>query len=284
MRGKNLHGAPQSSEESKASKNLCKTWTTQAPQTDAALGIQWVWVEGGKFLMGSPNHEEGHYDDEGPQHEVEVSDFLMSATLVTNAQYNQFLEAMEAQGGAAWERVKESGANDPYLESKFKGARQPVVFVSWEEARAFCVWVGHGVTLPTEAQWEYACRAGSAGRFCFGEDEAQLGDYAWYFENAGLVTHEVAGKKPNALGLYDMHGNVWEWCADWCDEEYYKSSPTKNPTGPANGDFRMFRGGSWFCEPGDCRSANRGRYLPWHQDGNLGFRLVAPFKPKSSTF
>ncbi len=192
----------------------------QPPQTDSALGIQWVWVEGGKFLMGSPADEEGRAGDEGPQHEVELSGFWMGATEVTNAQYNAFLKAMEAKGGEAWERTRLSGANYPALDSKFKGDNLPVVYVSWDDAMAFCDWLGNGATLPTEAQWEYACRAGSMMAYGMGQGGTQitkdnLGNYAWYQKNANAVTHAVATRKPNALGLYDMHGNAWEWCLDW---------------------------------------------------------------------
>ncbi len=249
---------------------------SQPPQTDPALGIQWVKVEGGKFTMGSPEGEEGRSNDE-LQHEVELSGFWMSATEVTNAQYNAFLKAMEDKGGEAWDRVKGSGANHPDQKSEFKGARQPVVRVSWDDAKAFCDWVGHGVTLPTEAQWEYACRAGSAGRFCFGDDEAQLGDYAWYGANANGVTHAVGGKKPNALGLYDMHGNVWEWCSDWYDA--YTAGPVKDPAGPAAGALRVCRGGSWVYVPRYCRSASRVWYDPRDRSLISGFRLVAPPAP-----
>ncbi len=255
-----------------------KPSTPQPPQTDPALGIQWVKVEGGTFTMGSPDDEKGRYKDEGPQHQVELSGFWMSATEVTNAQYNAFLKAAQ-RDPAVWDRVKESGANHPDLKSEFKGARQPVVRVSWEDAKAFCDWLGNGVMLPTEAQWEYACRAGSTGRFCFGDDEAQLGDYAWYGANANGVTHAVAGKKANAWGLFDMHGNVWEWCSDWYDEEYYKASPLKDPAGPAAGALRVLRGGSWYFEPWNCRSASRAGSDPRNWNDGLGFRLVAPLAP-----
>ncbi len=240
--------------------------------TAAELNIRWVTVEGGSFMMGDPQG----YDNEKPQHRVEVSGFRMSATEVTNAQYNEFLKAMKAKGGEAWNRVAESGANFPRLDTRFTGDNQPVVRVSWEDAMAFCEWVGNGVTLPTEAQWEYACRAGSTGRFCFGEDEAQLDEYAWHMGNAKQVTHAVGGKKPNAWGLYDMHGNVFEWCADWNSDDYYKVSPLKDPTGPDSGYFRVNRGGCYFI--GDCRSAYRPLIgdLPTHQSTTLGFRLVAP--------
>ncbi len=249
---------------------------SQPPQTDPALGIQWVWVEGGKFMMGSPADEDGRDGDEGPQHEVEVSGFWMGATEVTNAQYNVFMRAAQ-KDKALWDRVKESGANYPGLESKLKGARQPVVMVSWEEAKAFCDWVGNGITLPTEAQWEYACRAGNTGRFCFGDDEAQLGDYAWYAVNANGGTHAVGGKKPNVLGLYDMHGNAWEWCSDW--HGAYMTDPAKDPAGPTTGTDCVLRGSGWNSEPEGCRAAYRDGSAPGGRSDDLGFRLVAPPSP-----
>ena len=113
----------------------------------------------------------------------------------------------------------------------------PVVNVSWNDALAFCRWLskkeGKICRLPTEAEWEYACRAGSTTRYCFGDDASDLGEYAWYGANSDRKTHPVGTKKPNAWGLYDMHGNAWEWCADGYDAEYYEKSPTDDPTGPA---------------------------------------------------
>ena len=127
--------------------------------------------------------------------------------------------------------------------------------------------------MPTEAQWEYACRAGSTTRYCFGDDEAELDDYAWYEANSQGTTHPVGQKKPNGLGLHDMSGNVWEWCADWYDENYYKNSPKNNPRGPSSGSMRVLRGGSWNNSPGGVRTASRIRNVPSARDYNNGFRL-----------
>jgi formylglycine-generating enzyme required for sulfatase activity len=126
--------------------------------------------------------------------------------------------------------------------------------------------------LPTEAQWEYACRAGSTTRYCFGDDDSELGEYAWYAANSGNTTHPVGEKKPNAWGLYDMHGNVWEWCQDWYDSGYYAKSPTDDPTGAATGSDRVYRGGSWGNPAGLCRSADRLGSGPGGRGSFLGFR------------
>ena len=128
--------------------------------------------------------------------------------------------------------------------------------------------------LPTEAQWEYACRAGSTTKYCFGDDETTLGDYAWYSANSDSKTHPVGQKKPNAWGLYDMHGNVWEWCQDWYDSGYYAKSPEDDPTGPATGPCRVIRGGGWGSGvAGGCRSAGRRYTGPGHRSEDLGFRV-----------
>ena len=128
--------------------------------------------------------------------------------------------------------------------------------------------------MPTEAQWEYACRAGSTTRFCFGDQESQLGEYAWYNDNSGGATHPVGTKKPNAWGLYDMHGNVLEWCADWYDGGYYANSPLYDPTGPSGGSDRVTRGGSWNRRAWDCRSAYRNAASPESRAHDVGFRVA----------
>jgi len=209
----------------------------------------------GTFSMGSPAEEQGRDDDE-VLHSVELSAFAMMTTEVTQAQ---------------WKAVM--GENP----SEFKGADRPVEQVSWEDVQAFIQKLnkrdpGKGYRLPTEAEWEYACRAGSTGRWCFGEDESRLTDYAWYEANAGGTTHPVGQKQANAWGLYDMHGNVWEWCQDW-DGDYPSGSVT-NPTGASSGSSRVYRGGGWNYAAGGCRSAIRSSYDPSYRHFNLGFRLA----------
>jgi formylglycine-generating enzyme required for sulfatase activity len=128
--------------------------------------------------------------------------------------------------------------------------------------------------LPTEAQWEYACRAGTKTRFCSGDVDAGLADYAWFDANAGGTTHPVGTRKPSAWGLFDCRGNVWECCADWYADDYYAKSPRDDPTGPAAGSDRVLRGGSWLHGPGFCRSSFRDGRNPAARFDDVGFRVV----------
>ena len=144
--------------------------------------------------------------------------------------------------------------------------------VTWDEAMAFCREIN--VRLPTEAEWEYACRAGTKTKFYTGNREADLARAGWYETNSGGKTQTVGKKVPNAWGLYDIHGNVWEWCQDWYGEDYYQHSPSEDPQGPSSGEYRVVRGGSWNEDPDDCCSAYRYKMLPI-SDGykNQGFRV-----------
>jgi formylglycine-generating enzyme required for sulfatase activity len=220
--------------------------------------LEMVLIPAGEFLMGSPDSDKNASGDEKPQHRVRITKpFYLGKYLVTQEQ---------------WEAVM--GTNPSY----YKGPRNPVEDVSWEDCRGFVEKLsaktgGGKFSLPTEAQWEYACRAGSTTRYCFGDEESGLGEYAWYGENSGNTTHPVGGKKPNAWGLYDVHGNVWQWCQDWYDGGYYANSPTDDPTGPSGGSFRVFRGGTWFYPAGACRSAYRYGGEPGLRDSGLGFRV-----------
>ncbi|MBI2900921.1 MAG: SUMF1/EgtB/PvdO family nonheme iron enzyme [Planctomycetes bacterium] len=214
--------------------------------------MEFVRIKAGKFTMGS-----NEYDDEKPPHEVTLTkDYWMQTTETTQAQ---------------WEAVM--GKNP----SKFKGADLPVEQVSWDDCREFMKKLnekaeeqlnGKAAGLPTEAQWEYACRAGEKGRWCFGDDEKRLGDYAWCGDNADPRTYPVGKKRANAWGLYDMHGNVWEWCEDWYGEKYPSEAAT-DPTGPEKGEFRCLRGGCWGNRT---RSAGRSKDQPASVGSDHGFR------------
>jgi formylglycine-generating enzyme required for sulfatase activity len=163
--------------------------------------------------------------------------------------------------------------------SKFKGAKNPMEMVSWNDAQEFCKRLSkktdYAVSLPTEVQWEYACRAGTTTDRYFGDDESRLGEYAWYSSNSGTKTQPVGTKKPNVWDLYDMHGNVWEWCLDWYESGYCAKYPALDPKGPNTGLFRMARGGSWDTDADDCRVSYRFSYEPENQIELLGFRIVA---------
>jgi formylglycine-generating enzyme required for sulfatase activity len=228
--------------------------------------LELVLVPAGKFMMGSPQTEAKRDSDE-TQHEVTISRPLyMGRHLVTQEQYE-----------------KVTGANP----SKFKGAKRPVDKVNWDDAQAFCKKLsavsGKTVRLPTEAQWEYACRAGSTTAYCFGESAARLAEYAWYSVNAQSTTHAVGQKKPNAWGLCDMHGHLWEWCQDWYGEKYYSESPNVDPQGTGKGGTRVLRGGSWYVSTWDCRSAYRYWGLPGYREPYNGFRVVVTVPQTSSS-
>ena len=144
---------------------------------------------------------------------------------------------------------------------------------------AFAAWLSRkeGTTyrLPTEAEWEYACRAGMAGLFPWGDDIGKQGEHVWFRDNSDSKTHPVGQKRPNAWELYDMLGNVWEWCADWYDEKYYASLPAADPPGPPKASYRVIRGGSWYSYARSCRPAFRFGYAPGSRIGYLGFRVAA---------
>ncbi|MDR3232680.1 MAG: SUMF1/EgtB/PvdO family nonheme iron enzyme [Planctomycetaceae bacterium] len=219
----------------------------------------------GTFTMGSPLSEANRGRDE-QLHPVTLSPSLyLAETEVTQEQ---------------WESV---AGNDP---SRFKGAKLPAECVSWNACQDFVRKLnaldiapkGYKFALPTEAQWEYACRAGSTTAYCFGDDADKLGDYAWYNRTSGGKTHEVGTKKANAWNLYDMYGNVWEWCADWYGNYDVRGRasqpPIVNPVGPPSGNNRVFRGGSWPYDAEGCRSAFRYDSAPGCSNLSIGVRVA----------
>ncbi|MDM8550268.1 SUMF1/EgtB/PvdO family nonheme iron enzyme, partial [Desulfobacterales bacterium HSG2] len=219
---------------------------------DSDITLEMIYIPGGTFMMGSPETEKGRYPRESPQHEVTLSPFFMGKYPVTQEQY----EAV-------------TGENP----SCFRGANRPVSEVSWNDAVAFCEKLsrrtGKTYRMPTEAEWEYACRAGTTTPFHFGETiTPKLANYNY---NCGKTT-DVGTFPPNAFGLCDMHGNIWEWCRDWFDD--YPSGHVIDPEGPSSGSNRVKRGGSWSGSAGSCRSAGRGRDSPGRRSNALGLRLV----------
>jgi formylglycine-generating enzyme required for sulfatase activity len=259
------------------------------------VALPMIHIPAGRFLMGSPEEEEGRFSDEGPQHEVELREFFLAQTPITQAQWRAVAEwtRQEHEDGELWPEKLEP---DPVARiedaERFRGEQRPVVGVSWHEAMAFCqrlrLRTGKNYTLPSEAQWEYACRAGTTTPFHFGETiSSNLANYdgtETYGEGEKgefrEQTMDVASFPANPWGLHDMHGNVWEWCADHWHDSYdgapEHGSPWTEPEANTNQDQearRLLRGGSWFDRPRVCRSACRNRGHPDGRDVSVGFRV-----------
>lgn len=220
-------------------------------------GIKFSWIPAGTFEMGSPASEERRSDDEGPQHKVTISKgFWLGKTEVTNSQ---------------WSAVMADGKPKAGEEQRPKGD------VSWDNCQEFCkklsVAEARVFRLPTEAEWEYACRAGSTGT-AYGTP----GEIAWTHENSGDAPHDVGGKAPNEWGLQDMLGNVSEWCSDPYKGDYYQESPATDPTGPASGDNRIHRGGTYSLMALVCRAADRTYDAANRRMSRTGFRIVCEAK------
>ena len=219
------------------------------------LADHMVYVQGGTFTMGATDEQGSDADiDEKPAHSVTLSSYYIGKTEVTQE---------------LWEAVM--GSNP----SEFKGNRKPVEQVSWNDCQTFISMLnaltGKNYRLPTEAEWEFAARGGIKSKGYKYSGSNTLDDVAWCEDNSGETTHEVGTKSPNELGLYDMSGNVWEWCNDWYGN--YISSPSNNPTGPGSGTDRVHRGGCWYSIASCCRSSIRSYSTPGHRYYALGLRL-----------
>lgn len=220
-------------------------------------GMEFVWVPGGEFEMGNLFGE--GFGSEKPVHEVELDGFWLGRCPVTQEEWRKVI-----------------GQNPPYVK---KGSRYPVEKISWEDAQTFIQKLNgaeeNRFRLPTEAEWEYAARSGGKReKYAGGE---HVDHVAWYNGNSEGTTHPVRRKAPNGLGLFDMSGNVWEWCQDWFDDEYYEKSPHTNPRGPSKGSYRVLRSGSWDSSPTYIRSSGRNYWDPSNGDFNTGFRLVRTY-------
>jgi formylglycine-generating enzyme len=288
--------------------------------------MEMTLIPAGEFLMGSGESAEetaalfkksygmdfltaDYFKDEHPQHLARITKpFYLGTYHVTRGQFRQFVkdtayktEAEERVMPMAWGWNPDKNGfalnvNHSWRNAGFEQTDEhPVVTVSWNDAVAFCKWLSKKEVktyrLPTEAEWEYACRAGTTTRYYSGDDpetlakvgnvrdatfKAKFPDWRWTIKGSdGYVFTAPVGKfKPNAFGLYDMHGNAWQWCADWYGARYYAGSRTDDPTGPDSGDDRMLRGGTWFYGPDVARSADRGRCAPYYHNDIIGFRVA----------
>jgi formylglycine-generating enzyme required for sulfatase activity len=288
-----------------------------------SVGLKLVRIPAGEFLMGghesteqlirafaAHNRQPDDFKDEYPRHEVRITrDFFLGKFEVTVGQFRRFVKETgykteaERDGEGGWgynPKTRLCEGRKPQYTWRDPGFEQtdehPVVNVTWNDAVAFCQWLskkeGDTYRLPTEAEWEYACRGGTTTRYHNGDDPAALKEIARVADprgrksfphvqeleiiegEAGSFTAPVGSFRPNRFGLYDMHGNVWEWCADWHDDDYYARSPADDPRGPDDGDVRVRRGGGWNTFPLFARAS----YRNWNTAGsrcvNLGFRVV----------
>lgn len=244
-----------SEREKLAGANICfKVVANSVRFTVNGVSFEMVRVEGGTFRMGATTEQEDEaWDNEKPVHSVTLSIYYIGKTEVTQA---------------LWQAVMGP--------SNFKGADLPVENVSWDDCQEFIQKLnsltGRNFRLPTEAEWEFACRGGNNSRGYKYSGSNNLGSVAWYDDNSGNKTHSVATKSPNELGIYDMSGNVWEWCSDWYGD--YSSDAQTNPKGPVSGSRRVRRGGCWFGYVGGCRSSYRGGDDPAFRVIILGLRLA----------
>jgi formylglycine-generating enzyme required for sulfatase activity len=290
-----------------------KAYVEQIPGTNVTFEM--IPIPGGTFMMGSPEEEPGRAKDEGPQHEVQIRPFWMGKTEVTWDEYDQFafgqqLEKVPQPSEPALQTTDAlTRPTPPYADESFgfgKG-KQPVISITHHAAMEYCRWLsaktGKTYRLPTEAEWEYACRAGSKTAYSFGNDPSKLGEYAWYAANSNNRPHPVGMKKPNAWGLYDMHGNVAEWCLDHYDPDFYKQFKPGVPALlpvllPTEKRYpHVVRGGSWDDEAAKLRCAARRASEPewsmrdpqdpqsiwWHTEAIFaGFRVVRPLEEQDN--
>ena len=270
--------------ELKASKEEAAPKQADVPPASPALstirenakdGLKYVWIPPGTFMMGCSPGDTECFKAEKPAHQVTLSKgFWMGQTEVTVGAYKRFTRAAGRQMPTA-----------PDFNTGWADDAMPIVMVTWEDARDYCRWAGG--RLPTEGEWEYAARGGSTeSRY------GNLDEIAWYLNNSGGHAHQVAQKRANGFGLFDVLGNVWEWVNDWYDENYYQNSSSQDPPGPANGQLRVLRGGSWVNFPVYVRVSFRSRNFPLNRSFNIGFRCVrdaerrrhAPLRPEPRRF
>ncbi len=266
--------APFDAEQAKAHQEAWAKHLGTAVEISNSLGMKMRLIPPGEFLMGSPPSEKGRAEDE-LQHRVLITkSFYLGRCEVTQQEYERLM-----------------ARNPSKFSGRDNGSQHPVEVVNWQDAFDFCnnfpvkerlkpyynsgtreVREGNGYRLPTEAEWEYACRAGTTTRWSFGDDENDLPRYAWVDSNSERRTHPVGELGANQFGLHDMHGNVWEWCWDWHGE--YAAAVASDPTGPAAGIRRVLRGGAFIYLPKATRCAFRNHYVPTYRFSDFGFRVA----------
>ena len=292
-----------------------KPYTERIEHIDSKIDL--VPIKGGKFLMGSPAGETGRKDDEGPQHEVEIEPFWMSKCEITWDAYEVWMFDLDIQRrnlaklapnarDKAADEYQLSQPTAPYTDMTFGMGKKgyPAICMTQLAARTYCDWLsaktGRYYRLPTEAEWEYACRAGTKTAYSFGDDPAQIDEYAWHLGNSEEKYHLVGKKKPNPWGLHDMHGNVAEWVLDQHTANYsqWSGGVAKNPLAVPKTEWnRVVRGGSWDAEAKALRSASRDKSIEeWKQQDpqvpksiwyltdalHVGFRVVRPLRVPSA--
>ena len=250
----------------------CKVTVTKTPQSytenaSCSLNMKMVYVEGGTFTMGATSEQGSDASsDEIPTHTVTLSSYYIAECEVTQAQWQKIMGTTLSEQKSKAGAISTCGVGDNY----------PMYYVNWTEAQEFCTKLsqltGKTYVLPTEAQWEYAARGGNKSQGYTYSGSNTIGNVAWYYDNSSSATHPVKQKSANELGLYDMSGNVWEWCSDWYGS--YSSSAQTNPTGPSSDKHRVRRGGSWYINASYCRVANRGSGAPSNRCSYDGFRVV----------
>jgi formylglycine-generating enzyme required for sulfatase activity len=269
-------------------------------QAQPSENTEMVFVKGGEFDMGCTDKQYSCHPDEKPVHPVSVNDFYISKYEITNAEYCRFLNDIDANPGGSYYGFEyiQIGSdhcmiyykNDRFVVAKGK-ENHPVVEVTWYGAKAFCHWADG--RLPTEAEWEYAARGGQQQEEYIFSGSDTVGQVAWYKHNYYMGSDKkftyregtlpVGRKHSNSLGLYDMSGNVWEFCNDWYAENYYENSPSENPTGPSHSYHRVKRGGSFKNEAAQCRVTNREKSVPGYSQPDVGFRLVKDIPDSESS-
>jgi formylglycine-generating enzyme required for sulfatase activity len=246
-----------------------------------------IFVQGGTFQMGDTFGDGGTRGrNEKPVHSVSLDDFYIGKYEITNFEFCEFLneKGNRIEGGVTWLDIENKNCLIAYSRGTYVPKNgyedHPVINVSWYGARAYCEWAGG--RLPTEAEWEYASRGGNKSKGCRYSGSDNIDDVSWYFENAdspldffkGRGTQQVGSKKPNELGIFDMTGNIHEWCSDWYSENYYGQSPERNPQGPSRGSYRVLRGGSWHDYASECRVCFRHKDKPASRYFDFGFRCA----------